>query len=338
MWKTLRALTLHDQGHAMLKTFAGVALLATWPLTLSADTVLSGNTFYAEDFDDSVVDMAPFSSTGEVIWDALGQGSRTVVQEDPADSNNLLLKSDGADTGSNSGRIVRFSTNMAAGLPSAGSVSFRFFFSELFHQTSFSDPSVFRVADDINGNVQNSNTAFGLKINPSDAAPGKFTLMSNEVFTGGDFADLVLGEWITATIDYDLQSQVDNVSVTISSATIGTVTETLSSDISAMTPDGFFVHNPGSFEAGQGNVFMMDDIVWTVAAAGDPGDFDTDGDVDGADFLKWQRDDATAGGLSDWQAGYGNGAAVASLSTVPEPTSCLLLLMGAAAWASRRRS
>ena len=41
MWKTLRALTLHDQGHAMLKTFAGVALLATWPLTLSADTVLT---------------------------------------------------------------------------------------------------------------------------------------------------------------------------------------------------------------------------------------------------------------------------------------------------------
>ncbi len=336
MWKILRTLALAPR--TLLKAFAVTALFATWPLTASADTVLSGNTFYAEDFDDSVIGMAPFSTTGDVDWAAVGQGSRTVVQEDPADVNNLVLKSDGADTGSASGRAARFSATMAAGLPSAGSVSFRFFFSELFHQTSFQDPSVFLVMDDINGNVQNSNTAFGLKVNPGDASPGKFTLASNEVFTGGDFADLVLGEWITATIDYDLTSMVDNVSVSISSATIGTVTQTLSSDISAMTPDGFFVYNPGSFEAGQGDVFMLDDIVWTEAAAGDPGDFDTDGDVDGADFLKWQRDDATAGGLSDWQAGYGTGAAVASLSTVPEPSSCLLLLMGAAALAARRRS
>ncbi len=288
MRKILQEVALNNRWGAVLKSFVAAGLLATWPLAASADTVLSGNTFYAEDFQDSVVGMAPFSSTGEVAWDALGQGSRTVVQEDPADVNNLVLKSDGADTGSGSGRIVRFSTNMANNLPSAGSVSFRFFFSELFHQDSTTDPSVFRVADDINGSVQNSNTAFGLKVNPSDAAPGKLTLMSNEVFTGGDFTDLVLGEWITATIDYDLQSQVDNVSVSISSATIGTVTHTLSSDISGMTPNGFFVHNPGSFEEGQGNVFMLDDIVWTEAAAGDPGDFDTDGDVDGADFLKWQ--------------------------------------------------
>ena len=336
MKEILQTLTLAPG--TLLKTFAVTALLATWSLTASADTVLTGNTFYAEDFQDSVVGMPPFSSTQEVVWDALGQGSRTVVREDPADSNNLLLKSDGADTtdGTNTGRIVKFSANMVNNLPSAGSVSFRFFFSELFHQTSFSDPSVFRVADDINGSVQNSNTAFGLKVNPSDAAPGKLTLMSNEVFTGGDFADLVLGEWITATIDYDLQSQVDNVSVSISSATIGTVTHTLSSDISGMTPDGFFVHNPGSFEGGQGNVFMLDDIVWTEAAAGTPGDVDGDGDVDGADFLQIQRTDPSA--IPTWETNYGDGNSLAALSVVPEPSTCLLLLLGTAALACRRRS
>jgi fibronectin-binding autotransporter adhesin len=59
-----------------------------------------------------------------------------------------------------------------------------------------------------------------------------------------------------------------------------------------------------------------------------PGDFDNDGDVDGRDFLVWQRNTAV-GDLADWQANYGTGAltaAVAASSTaVPEPgTMCLV--------------
>lgn len=37
-----------------------------------------------------------------------------------------------------------------------------------------------------------------------------------------------------------------------------------------------------------------------------PPDYDADGDIDGADFLAWQRDDATADGLTDVQNEYGN--------------------------------
>jgi hypothetical protein len=36
-----------------------------------------------------------------------------------------------------------------------------------------------------------------------------------------------------------------------------------------------------------------------------PGDFDSDGDVDGRDFLIWQRN-PTLGALADWQSGYGS--------------------------------
>jgi hypothetical protein len=57
------------------------------------------------------------------------------------------------------------------------------------------------------------------------------------------------------------------------------------------------------------------------------GDFDFDNDVDGADFLVWQRTDGTAAGLNEWQTNYG--APLSSLlviSTIPEPTTLMLLL------------
>jgi hypothetical protein len=48
-----------------------------------------------------------------------------------------------------------------------------------------------------------------------------------------------------------------------------------------------------------------------------PGDFDSDGDVDGRDFLTWQRN-PSVGNLVDWQNNYGTGSLVASIA-VPEP-------------------
>src|SRR5690606_31729593 len=76
----------------------------------------------------------------------------------------------------------------------------------------------------------------------------------------------------------------------------------------------------------------------------DDADFDNDGDVDGADFLVWQRGFGTAGDnsmgnangdgaigaadLSIWQAQFGSAPAGASISAVPEPTSVALALAG----------
>ncbi|TWU27617.1 beta strand repeat-containing protein [Bythopirellula polymerisocia] len=55
------------------------------------------------------------------------------------------------------------------------------------------------------------------------------------------------------------------------------------------------------------------------------GDFDLDGDVDGADFLIWQRNPAI-GYLANWQANYGRSATQSAVSVaVPEPSSLLLL-------------
>jgi len=55
------------------------------------------------------------------------------------------------------------------------------------------------------------------------------------------------------------------------------------------------------------------------------GDFDGDGDRDGADFLFWQRNPGV-GDLADWEANFGVPPLSAITTSVPEPTSLLLAL------------
>lgn len=74
-------------------------------------------------------------------------------------------------------------------------------------------------------------------------------------------------------------------------------------------------------------------------SGGQPGDFDFDTDVDGADFLVWQRGLGTthnAGDLATWKANFGAGGAAAAASAVPEPSSALLAFGAAALMAARR--
>jgi hypothetical protein len=74
------------------------------------------------------------------------------------------------------------------------------------------------------------------------------------------------------------------------------------------------------------------------------GDFDFDGDVDGRDFLIWQRGDSplpgTATDLAGWQANYGIVSAMAAnISAIPEPsTACAAMLGFAVIVLQRKRS
>ena len=61
----------------------------------------------------------------------------------------------------------------------------------------------------------------------------------------------------------------------------------------------------------------------TITSGGQAGDFDSDGDVDGEDFLFWQRD-TNVGNLADWQNDFGSGSVVAAIESVPEPSTLLL--------------
>jgi hypothetical protein len=60
-------------------------------------------------------------------------------------------------------------------------------------------------------------------------------------------------------------------------------------------------------------------------SVGIPGDFDNDSDVDGRDFLVWQRN-TSVGNLSDWQTNYGTGTGpLTAVTAVPEPGSLALV-------------
>lgn len=74
---------------------------------------------------------------------------------------------------------------------------------------------------------------------------------------------------------------------------------------------------------------MPDVGAFEIVRSGGAGDFDNDGDVDGRDFLIWQRNPGV-GDLADWQAGYGT-AALAQIhspaeggSPMPEPSAGMI--------------
>ena len=60
------------------------------------------------------------------------------------------------------------------------------------------------------------------------------------------------------------------------------------------------------------------------------GDFDGDKDVDGLDFLQWQRGETPNSGSQNefdaWQANFGSTESTAAATTVPEPSSAMLIL------------
>ena len=79
-----------------------------------------------------------------------------------------------------------------------------------------------------------------------------------------------------------------------------------------------------------------------IGTAASPGDFDADDDVDGNDFLLWQRggspDPLSATDLADWKANFGTPAPLIAASiAVPEPSTCMLAGLVGLLFAGRRR-
>ncbi|MBN1853218.1 MAG: hypothetical protein JW829_10860 [Pirellulales bacterium] len=76
--------------------------------------------------------------------------------------------------------------------------------------------------------------------------------------------------------------------------------------------------------------FSYKEGVIAPTSAGIPGDFDYDGDVDGNDFLVWQRGESpnslSASDLTNWQLNFGAVPGVASTTAlaIPEPATFLL--------------
>jgi hypothetical protein len=86
------------------------------------------------------------------------------------------------------------------------------------------------------------------------------------------------------------------------------------------------------FQAGFDNFIDTPVLKLTVGTAGD---FDGDGDVDGDDFLLWQRNPAV-GDLADWETNYGTNPLVASIATVPETATFGLALLSVLGMLAKR--
>jgi len=88
---------------------------------------------------------------------------------------------------------------------------------------------------------------------------------------------------------------------------------------------------------------FFDDFSLVLLTNGLPGDFNSDGIVDGHDLLAWQRgespDPLSPSDLATWEANFGGAPLVAAVA-VPEPSTGLIVLTMMFSWAvcSRQRS
>jgi hypothetical protein len=80
--------------------------------------------------------------------------------------------------------------------------------------------------------------------------------------------------------------------------------------------------------------FAYKEGIVVPGGAGPTGKYDADADVDGNDFLVWQRTDNSAAGLAAIEANFGQ---IIPISAVPEPASALLVGLAALGLLSRRR-
>lgn len=165
---------------------------------------------------------------------------------------------------------------------------------------------------------------------------------SGPISLGGATLNMSLGSFIPAgTETFTL---INNTGAGAISGAFGNYVQGSPVDLAGKT---FFINYMG----GTGN-----DVVLSATQPGnEDADFDNDDDVDGNDFLIWQRNYGTAGDnsqgnangdgaidgadLAIWRSQFGSGgSATAAVSTIPEPAAASLLLLAGGLLAVARRS
>ncbi len=185
-------------------------------------------------------------------------------------------------------------------------------------------------------------------VNGATLAPG----MSTGAFSIGGNLDVSNGASLAIELGGTIAGdEYDRVEVTGFADLLGDLDVTLIDSFTPSAGDSFaFLFASGGFNAAFANLNLpdlsADGLEWLLNPGGSTlflqvvaptvdGDYDGDGDVDGADFLRWQREDGTPEGLADWQNGYGGGQPIA-LASLPEPTSLAIVLVAAVCFQSMR--
>jgi hypothetical protein len=97
--------------------------------------------------------------------------------------------------------------------------------------------------------------------------------------------------------------------------------------------------NDLSFQYRDTTIGTLTGVVEFASSAG--GDYDSNGVVDGRDFLIWQRGGSpnplSAGDLAAWKSNFGSGSAQSAVASVPEPGTALLVMLGLGVAAFKKR-
>lgn len=174
----------------------------------------------------------------------------------------------------------------------------------------------------INGNYT-QQAAGSLKVEIAGILPGqadKLTVTGNAI-VGGTLDVQVLDDFVP----------VMGNQFTIVETSIGNV----ASEFDAVD---FPVFDGMTFDV----VYNPKSVVLEVVKAELPGDFDLDGDVDGIDFLEWQRGESpnprSTSDLVDWQIHFGEATLASTTTAVPEPAAWVLASLGTVALLRVRKS
>jgi len=259
---------------------------------------------------------AGVDSDGNVIVNLIAPVNR-VYRWDTVDSSSDILLFDAQATGvNNSGIISEVDTIFGNGFYFDGS-------SNTIPPSAYAPSAGISEKNLTGGQLSGSLAAF-FRIGDPNAQfiPNIFTLGPNSIVTGLTNDDNLFGNTDSTVFAYSLTDSTLydlNNDFSTTGAAVDTITDILGAVVGS--PDTFFgLYAVGGVEHAFAAAFVLDDDLPLS------GDFDDDFDVDGADFLEWQRAFPILDqlDLQNWQDNYGE--ALPPLSAVPEPSTRLLLL------------
>lgn len=231
-----------------------------------------------------------------------------------------------------------------------------------------SDGQINLINSTVNGDVVNngvvalaSTSTFTGMVTGSGAFTGTGTAAFSGILAPGSSPGLLTFEGDldlepTAKLEIEIAgttpgTEHDRIEVAGFATLEGALDITLLDDFVPQLGDSFaFLSASGAFDVNFAEINLPDlsayGLAWELNPGGSTllleavpalaGDFDQDGDVDGQDFLVWQRN-PTVGNLSDWQANYGAPAPLATNAAVPEPSTWVLLSLAAVGYNFSRR-